>query len=126
MTRNMDLGLGDPNDHLAVARLRLMKEDERHWFKAIDDSTGGEDEGNGRPEAESESGEAPLLLVLFLPSDSSPKPQIMGTVASLAVGNLFPAIVANMAKDYLRKIHDAGLDEDNKQHVMFVKQMRRA
>ena len=91
MTRDMDLGLDDPNDDLAVARLRLMKEDERHWFKAIDDSTGGEDEGNGRPEAESESGDALLSLVLFLRSESSPKPQIMGTDAFPAAGNLFPA-----------------------------------
>lgn len=38
-------------------------------------------------------------------------------------GNLFPTILANMAKDNLRKIKEEGIDEDNEQQAFFIKQM---
>jgi len=266
MTRDMELGLDDPNDELAVESLRLMKEDEKHWFEYIDAT---------KDEAEEKADELPtknpLSLVLFLRCDSSPsilksksavetlaqecvkregihlvmlggrgidasttslpdkrgraggggassrtvnrqpsvpqqqqaggegggtpfsflsnfppgspefnaqimqkqdgaqshggqphqpgggssfsannanasgindpdgsrrfniflartvdptgKPQIMGTIASPQAGNLFPAILANMAKENLRKIQEDGIDEDNDEQARFVKQM---
>jgi hypothetical protein len=36
MERDMNLGLDDPNDDLAVESLRLMKEDERTWYENVD------------------------------------------------------------------------------------------
>jgi len=295
MTRDMELGLDDPNDDLAVESLRLMTEDERHWFEPIaDDDNTSEDEGcseedgtDGSPKANSDTINSPMSLLLFLRSDSSPsilksksaverlahecvkkdgihlfmlggkgidasttslpggiggmgesqgsvgtangrmgqfnrqpsimsndpqqhqpqggspfsfmsdhppgspefnahmnkqqsqqqqqysfpqqgqfhgnyggpggasfsaynanasgvndpegsnrfniflartvdptgKPQILGTIAPPAAGNLFPRIMSNMAKDNLRKIREQGLDEDDEQQVMFVRQM---
>jgi len=85
MTRDMELGLDDPNDDLAVESLRLMKEDERHWFEPISNDIENvkEEEGSVESESPGESSEAdsdpetnnnasPLSLVLFLRSDSSP------------------------------------------------------
>jgi SpoVK/Ycf46/Vps4 family AAA+-type ATPase len=264
MTRDMDLGLDDPNDELAVESLRLMKEDEKHWFEYIDATKDNADE-----KADELPTKNPLSLVLFLRCDSSPyilksksavetlaqecvkregihlvmlggrgidasttslpdmrgraggggasrrtmnrqpsvpqqqqsgqgggtpfsflsnfapgspefnaqimqkqdgeqhggqphqpgggssfsannanasgindpdgsrrfniflartldptgKPQIMGTIASPKAGNLFPAILANMAKENLRKIQEDGIDEDNEEQARFVKQM---
>ncbi|KAL3770912.1 hypothetical protein ACHAWU_003221 [Discostella pseudostelligera] len=256
MTRDMELGLDDPNDDLAVESLRLMKNDEQYWFEAID--TTQAEAGNAYETASSH----PLPLILFLRSDSSPnilksksaveclaqecvkkdgihllmlggkgidassttlpgksgqaslasggmnrrpspiqhqqgvsgggsggpfsfmsnfppgspefnahmqnlrqqfpgqpqggsfsennanasgvndpegsrrfniflartvdpmgKPQIMGTIAPPQAGNLFPTILANMAKENLRKIHEIGIDEDNEEQAMFIKQM---
>ena len=79
MARDMELGLDDDNDDLAVESLRLMREDERSWFEPIEAAEpeqttredGGEDEKT--VEESSEDGEAGTLpLVLFLRSDSSP------------------------------------------------------
>ena len=39
-THGMDPGLDNPNDELAVASLRRMKEDERHRFKPIGEGRG--------------------------------------------------------------------------------------
>mmetsp|Transcript_50009 Transcript_50009/g.106397 ORF Transcript_50009/g.106397 Transcript_50009/m.106397 type:complete len:334 (+) Transcript_50009:1672-2673(+) len=81
MARDMELGLDDPNDELAVESLRLMKEDEQHWFEPIakEDTAKGEndeeEEGDGLTKMEGSSASAadsPLSLVLFLRSDSSP------------------------------------------------------
>lgn len=256
MTRDMELGLDDPNDDLAVESLRLMKNDEQHWFESID--TTQDDAGTVYETSSSH----PLPLILFLRSDSSPnilkskpaveclaqecvkkdgihllmlggkgidassttlpgksgqaslasggtnrrpspikhqqgvsgggsggpfsfmsnippgspefnahmqnlrqqfpgqpqggsfsennanasgvndpegsrrfniflartvdplgKPQIMGTIAPPQAGNLFPTILANMARENLRKIHEIGIDEDNEEQAMFIKQM---
>lgn len=79
MTRDMELGLDDPNDDLAVESLRLMKEDERHWFESIDDGEdnvneeAGSTDSEGSPEEETDAtrSNSPQSLVLFLRSDSS-------------------------------------------------------
>ena len=55
--------------------------------------------------------------------DPTGKPQIMGTIASPQAGNLFPTILANMAKENMRKLQEQGIDEDNEQQAMFMKQM---
>eukprot|EP00804_Cyclotella_cryptica_P009030 CCRYP_003128-RC/>CCRYP_003128-RC protein AED:0.01 eAED:0.01 QI:389/1/1/1/1/1/4/1026/1567 len=55
--------------------------------------------------------------------DQTGRPQIMGTIAPPQAGNLFPTILANMAKDNLRKIKEEGIDEDNEQQAFFIKQM---
>ncbi|KAL3761527.1 hypothetical protein ACHAW5_003075 [Stephanodiscus triporus] len=247
MTRDMELGLDDPNDELAVESLRLMKEDEKHWFnyideKSIDHSTknplslvlflrcdsspsilksksaverlaqecvrkdgihlvmlggkgidasttslpdkrgqagsggangrmmnrqqsvlqqqqdGGEGGGSpfsflsnfppGSPEfnaggqpqqpgggssfsannanasgVNDPEGSRRFNIFLARTVDSTGKPQIMGTIASPQAGNLFPAILANMAKENLRKIQEDGIDEDNEEQARFVKQM---
>jgi SpoVK/Ycf46/Vps4 family AAA+-type ATPase len=47
----------------------------------------------------------------------------MGTIASPQAGNLFPTILANMAKENLRKIQEDGIDEDNEDQARFMKQM---
>lgn len=252
MTRDMDLGLDDPNDDLAVESLRLMKNDEQYWFEAM---SAMKNEGRNTNET---STNHPLPLILFIRSDLSPsilksktaveclaqecvkkdgihllmlggkgidastttlpgkstqgslasggmtrrphqqggsgggsgspfsfmsnfppgspefnahmqnlrqqlpgqtqggsfsennanasgindpegsrrfniflartvdpmgKPQIMGTIAPPQAGNLFPTILANMAKENLRKIHEIGVDEDNEEQAMFIRQM---
>ena len=252
MARDMELGLDDPNDDLAVESLRLMKEDEKQWFETIDE----------KQEEESESTKTPQPLVLFLRTDTSSsilksktavetlaqecvkkdgihllmlggkgidasttsfpvqegagqgvaggltngrfnrqpsmhnqpqggspfsfmsnfppgspefnaqmqqqhqqfhgqpqgggpfsannanasgqndpegsrrfniflartvdpagKPQIMGTIAPPQAGNLFPTILANMAKENIRKLQEQGIDEENEHQAMFIKQM---
>mmetsp|Transcript_20621 Transcript_20621/g.44553 ORF Transcript_20621/g.44553 Transcript_20621/m.44553 type:complete len:1773 (+) Transcript_20621:195-5513(+) len=241
MQRDMELGLDDANDELAVESIRMMKEDEKTWFEPSESEEGSGDSNNGDP----------LSLVLFLRSDSSPsilksksaverlahecvkrdgthllvlggrgidassttlpgdrqvgtatgrmnrqqsmpnqpgkpfsfmsnfppgssefnaqmqqnnketgqvpgafnannvnasgvndpegsrrfniflartvdqtgRPQIMGTIAPPNAGNLFPTILANMAKENLRKLKEEGVDEDNEQQAMFMKQM---
>jgi len=55
--------------------------------------------------------------------DPTGKPQIMGTIAPPQAGNLFPTILANMAKENIRKLREEGIDEDNEQQAMFMKQM---
>lgn len=256
MTRDMELGLDDPNDDLAVESLRLMKNDEQYWFESI---SAMKHEAGDKNET---SANHPLPLILFLRSDSSPsilksksaveclaqecvkkdgihllvlggkgidastttlpgkcvqaslasggtnrrpstvphqqgggeggsngpfsfmsnfppgspefnahmqnlrqqftgqpqgssfsennanasgindpegsrrfniflartvdpmgKPQIMGTIAPPQAGNLFPTILANMAKENLRKIHEIGIDEDNEEQAIFIRQM---
>ena len=88
MARDMELGLDDGNDELAVESLRLMKEDERSWFEPIikaaepeetTEEDGDEDaradektDGEAGEETESTTATEPLPLVLFLRSDSSP------------------------------------------------------
>jgi len=267
MTRDLELGLDDPNDELAVESLRLMKEDEKHWFEYIDSTI--DDKTNNIEEKADDAtmvDRNPLSLIFFLRCDSSPsilksktavetlaaecvrkdgihlvmlggrgidasttslptdrgqagfgdagvisktkhrqasmmqqqqqgggtpfsflssfppgspefnaqimqkqddyqstegqqqgstfsmnnanasgvndpvgsrrfniflartvdpkgKPQIMGTIASPQAGNLFPTILANMAKENLRKIQEDGIDEDNEVQARFMKQM---
>mmetsp|Transcript_19130 Transcript_19130/g.27246 ORF Transcript_19130/g.27246 Transcript_19130/m.27246 type:complete len:1162 (+) Transcript_19130:1-3486(+) len=55
--------------------------------------------------------------------DQFGKPQIMGTIAPPQAGNLFPTILSNMAIQNLQKIKEEGVDEDNEQQAMFIKQM---
>ncbi len=55
--------------------------------------------------------------------DQFGKPQIMGTIAPPQAGNLFPTILSNMAIQNLQKIREEGVDEDNEQQAMFIKQM---
>mmetsp|Transcript_24384 Transcript_24384/g.46054 ORF Transcript_24384/g.46054 Transcript_24384/m.46054 type:complete len:1736 (+) Transcript_24384:368-5575(+) len=74
MHRDMELGLDDPNDDLAIESLRLMKEDERMWFEADDDDDYDEKEDDTTVDSSDDNDEKrkPLSLVLFLRSDSSP------------------------------------------------------
>lgn len=51
------------------------------------------------------------------------KPQIMGTIAPPQAGNLFPTILSNMAIQNLQKIKEEGVDEDNENQAMFIRQM---
>jgi len=55
--------------------------------------------------------------------DQFGKPQIMGTIAPPQAGNLFPTILSNMAVQNLQKIKEEGVDEDNEQQAMFIRQM---
>jgi len=55
--------------------------------------------------------------------DPTGKPQIMGTIAPPQAGNLFPAILSNMARENLEKIQERGVDEDNEEQAMFIRQM---
>ena len=55
--------------------------------------------------------------------DQFGKPQIMGTIAPPQAGNLFPTILSNMAIQNLQKIKEDGIDEDNEQQAMFIRQM---
>jgi len=55
--------------------------------------------------------------------DQFGKPQIMGTIAPPQAGNLFPTILSNMAIQNLQKIREEGIDEDNEQQAMFIRQM---
>jgi len=55
--------------------------------------------------------------------DQFGKPQILGTIAPPQAGNLFPTILSNMATQNLQKIKEEGIDEDNEQQAMFIRQM---
>lgn len=239
MERDMNLGLDDPNDDLAVESLRLMKEDERTWYenddivkdegkdtsplplvlfvrsdssssilksksaveclahecvnkegihllmlggKGIDASTTVLPDRNqvgaasgrmkrlhsmpnqqgkpfsfmsnfppGSPEFSSQmqnnqkgqqfqsgsfspnninasgvndpEGSRRFNIFLTRTVDQFGKPQIMGTIAPPQAGNLFPTILSNMATQNLQKIKEKGIDEDNEQQAMFIRQM---
>ncbi len=68
-----------------------MKEDKRHWFNTIGEGTGGEDEGNGRPEAESERRRSAAIAGAVPPLGLLPKATDHGDRRIPAAGKLFPA-----------------------------------
>ncbi|KAL9178831.1 hypothetical protein ACHAXT_003962 [Thalassiosira profunda] len=82
MARDLDLGLDDPSDELAVESLRRMREDERAWYEPIVDESEGArptdeteataGEGDGKRDETNDAKNPPLSLVLFLRADASP------------------------------------------------------
>lgn len=57
--------------------------------------------------------------------DPTGKPQILGTIAPPAAGNLFPSILANMARENLRQIREGGWKDGDgdEERAAFVRQM---